>query len=77
MISNVLVSGVLQSESVVHTHISIFLKFFAHIGHYRVLNRIPWSLLSILYTIVCISHLIEFTFFPPQIKAQICLKWET
>ena len=64
MISNVLVSGVLQSESVVHTHISIFLKFFPHIGHYRVLNRIPWSLLSILYTVVCVYYKPHLPIYP-------------
>ena len=32
----VLVSGVLQGESVTHTHIATFLRFFSHIGHYRV-----------------------------------------
>ena len=41
MYSVVLVSAVQQSESVIHIHISLdsFLRFFSHIGHYRVLSR--------------------------------------
>ena len=40
MIYNViLISGVLQSDSVIH--ISIFFRFFSDIGYYRVLSRVP------------------------------------
>ena len=50
------VSDVLQSKSAIHTHISIpffFFRFFFHIGHYRVLNRVPYSVYSsILYRTV-------------------------
>ena len=43
--SAVLISGVQQSESVMHTYISTFLKrFFSHTGHYRVLSRVPCAL---------------------------------
>ena len=39
-------------------HIStIFFRFFSHIGHYRVLSRIPCAYqLSILYIVVCICQ---------------------
>ena len=37
----VLVSAVEQSESVIHIHVStLFLRFFSHIGHYRVLSSL-------------------------------------
>ena len=39
--SVVLLSGVQQSESVIHIYKSIFKRFFFHIGHYRVLSRVP------------------------------------
>ena len=39
--NNVLVSGVQQSDSVIHIHISGFFKFFFHLGCYRVLCRDP------------------------------------
>ena len=39
----VLVSGVQQRESVMHKHIStLFLRFFSHIGHYRVYSRVSY-----------------------------------
>ena len=41
----VLVSGVWQSESVIHIHISIL---FPHIGCYKLLNRFPWRVLLII-----------------------------
>ena len=47
MIYNVvLVSGVWQSESVIHIHRStlLFFIFFSHIGHYRVLSRVPCAI---------------------------------
>ena len=51
MIYNVvLVSAEKQSESLIHIHISIFFRFFSHIGHYRVLQvscAIRWVLLVI------------------------------
>ena len=34
----VLVSGVQQSESVMHMHIAILFRFFSHIGYYRILS---------------------------------------
>ena len=48
----VLVSGVQQSESVKHIHRStlffFFLRFFSHIGHYRVLSRVPCAIQQVL-----------------------------
>ena len=45
----VLLSAVQQSESVIHTHISgLFLDFFSHIGHYRVLSRVPRAIQQVL-----------------------------
>ena len=42
MIYNVgLVSGVQQSDSVIHIHISILCRRFSHIGYYRIVSRIP------------------------------------
>ena len=39
---NVLISGVQQSESVIHIHTyTLFLRLFSHIGRYRVLSRVP------------------------------------
>ena len=39
----VLVSGVQQSDSVVHIHISLF-KFFSHLIYYRILSRVPCAM---------------------------------
>ena len=47
--SVVLVSGVQQSESVIHTHTST-LRFFSHVGHYRVLHRVPCAIQQILFS---------------------------
>ena len=43
-----LVSSVQQSESVIHIHISLFFRFFSHIGHYRVLSRVPCAIQQVL-----------------------------
>ena len=46
---NVSVSGVQQSESVIHTHTSIlFLQFFSRIGLYWVLNSVPCTIQYVL-----------------------------
>ena len=47
MIYNVvLVSGGQQSESVMQIHIfMLFFRFFSHISHYGVLNRVPCALI--------------------------------
>ena len=37
----VLVSGVQQTDSVIHPYISIFFKFFSLIGYYKILGIIP------------------------------------
>ena len=44
----VLISGVQHSESVTHIHISIFEEFFSHVGHSRVLSRVPYALQQVL-----------------------------
>ena len=41
----VLVAAVQTSESVIHTHISTLFRCFSHIGHYRVLSRVPCAML--------------------------------
>ena len=40
----VLLSTVQQSESVIFIHIATFFLDFSHIGHYRVLNRVPCAM---------------------------------
>ena len=42
--SVVLVSAVQQSESIIHINIFTFLRFFSHIGHYKILGRIPGAI---------------------------------
>ena len=50
----VLVSGVRPSESVAYIH---FLWFCLHIGHYRVLSRVPWARQEVLqFSSVQFSH---------------------
>ena len=44
MYNVVLVSGVQQSESVMHIHISTHFKILFHIGHYRVLSKVPCAM---------------------------------
>ena len=39
-----LVSGVQQSDSVLHTHIYIFFIFFSIIGYYKILNIVPYAI---------------------------------
>ena len=58
MIYNVLsVSSLQQSESATYICISILFRLFSHIGHYKVLSRVPcaiqWVLIS--YLIICIA----------------------
>ena len=43
--STVVVSGVQQSESVIHIPT---LRFFSDIGHYRLLSRVPCAIQSVL-----------------------------
>ena len=56
MIYNVvLVSGIPESESILHIHIAtlfFFLSFCPCICHYRVLSRVPWDffLFKLLHT---------------------------
>ena len=45
--SIVLASDVQQSESVIHIHTST-LRFFSHVGRYRVLRRVPCALQQVL-----------------------------
>ena len=38
----VLVTGAQQSDSVIYIYIyPLFFRFFSHIGHFRVLSRVP------------------------------------
>ena len=53
-----LVSGVQQVESVIHRHIYT-LRFVSHIGHYRVLSRVPCAIQYVL-----ISYLFYIRVFP-------------
>ena len=39
--SVVLVAAVQQSESIIHTRVVLFFRFSSHIGHHRVLSRVP------------------------------------
>ena len=64
-----LVSAVQQSESVIH--VCTFLESFSHIGHYRVLNRVPCAistclLLSILYMCVLSHSVVSNSLWPPD-----------
>ena len=53
MIYNVVfVSGVQQSESALHIHISILLRLSSHMGHCRVLSRLPCAEQQVLIGIV-------------------------
>ena len=54
--SVVLVSGVQQSESVIHIHVStLFFRFFSHIGHYRVLRRVSCVIQQVLISYLFFS----------------------
>ena len=54
LIYNVLlVSGIQQSESVIHMHIPTLLQILSHIGHYRVLSRVPCSIQGLLISCLC------------------------
>ena len=45
LINNVvLASDVQQSDSVLCIHVSIFLKFFSHLGYYRILSSVPCAI---------------------------------
>ena len=65
MYNIVFISGVQQSDSVIHTYMCgyiyiFFFSFFSHMGHYRVLSRVPCAIQYVLvnyqflYIIVCI-----------------------
>ena len=54
----VLASGVQQSESVIHIHISTFLRFFSHISHYRILSSF-----SLCYTVDAFYLFLKFLFY--------------
>ena len=40
----VLVSGVQQSDSIIHIHIFILFRLFSHIGYHRILSRVPCAI---------------------------------
>ena len=42
--SVVLVSGIQQSDSVVHIHQSFIFKFFSHVVYYRIPSRVPCAI---------------------------------
>ena len=45
LISNVLVSGVQQSDSVIHICIYLFFfRFFSIMGYYKILNTVPCAI---------------------------------
>ena len=55
--------GVQESGSVIHTYISIFLRFFFLIGYYKILSRVPFAIEQVLvdyilyiyiYILVCL-----------------------
>ena len=39
-----LVSAIQQSESFIHTDVSTIFRFYSHIGHYRILSRVPCAI---------------------------------
>ena len=47
-ISVVLVSGVKQSDSVIHIPYLFFFKFFSHLVCYIILSRVPCAIQSVL-----------------------------
>ena len=40
----VTISAVQQSDSAIHTHTHFFLRFFSHIGYYRMLGSVPCAI---------------------------------
>ena len=62
----VLVSGVQQSQSATHTHLSTLFQTAFHTGHYRVFSSVPCAIqqLSILYIAIPFSPFIPPPF-PP------------
>ena len=49
LINNVsLVSGVQQSDSVIHIHVSILFQFFSPFRYYRVFSRVPCAIQQVL-----------------------------
>ena len=58
-----------QQESVIHIHIStlfFFLRFFSHIGYYRVLSRVPCAIQQVL------TSNLFYIFVPTCLVAQSC-----
>ena len=52
----VLVSGVQQSDSVMHMHTSILFQILSRIGYYRILSKVPCAIQQVIvgYSSVCI-----------------------
>ena len=50
----VLVSAVQKSESVIHTHISTFFRWFSHRGYYKALSRVPCAVYSRFSLVTCV-----------------------
>ena len=62
LIDNVeLVSGVQQSDSVIHVHARFFFKFFPHLGYSSVLGRVVLDskTLLIFFFLSCAALLVE------------------
>ena len=64
-----LVSAVQQSDSAIHTYISIFFRFFSLIGYYKILSIVPcaiqWVLVVYLFYIqYCVSINPKFLIYP-------------
>ena len=57
--SVVLVSGVQQSESAIHLNIST-LRFFSHVGHHRVLSRVPSRFLLVIFFFFLVFFLVIY-----------------
>ena len=43
-INSVLISGVEQSDSIIHIHVTMFFKFFSHLGYYGTVSRVPCAI---------------------------------
>ena len=74
----VLVSAVQQSEPVIHTHISLSFRFFSHIGHYKVLSRVPCVMSRFLLVIIFVHSSMYMSisisqFIPPPLSPLVTI----
>ena len=58
--------GVQESDSVIHTCIPIFLRFFFLIGYYKILSRVPFAIGQVLvdYIIYIYIYISVFILIP-------------